>query len=83
MYQLPSMPDTTLSGTQEDSYSAGGLTLEVVEAMKTWRIVFDGKLRLCVTVNSMGTSLVVEGVDSLLFPINDWTSIVTTGTILI
>lgn len=43
--ELPSMPDTSLRGTMENEYAAGGLHIRVVEPMKTWSIIFDGKLR--------------------------------------
>ncbi|XP_067675175.1 uncharacterized protein [Haliotis asinina] len=48
LLMLPSMPDTSLTGPG-DSYSAGGLTMEVLEPMKTWRVAFQGKLRLSET----------------------------------
>ncbi|KAL4233769.1 hypothetical protein ACF0H5_008447 [Mactra antiquata] len=43
--ELPSMPDTSLNGTLENEYAAGGLHIKVVEPMKLWNIKFDGKLR--------------------------------------
>ncbi|XP_060593544.1 uncharacterized protein LOC132748017 [Ruditapes philippinarum] len=43
--ELPSMPDTSLRGTMENEFAAGGLHISMVEPMKTWSIKFDGKLR--------------------------------------
>ncbi|XP_052244782.1 uncharacterized protein LOC127853955 [Dreissena polymorpha] len=43
--ELPSMPDTSLRGSQEGEYAAGGLHIRPMETMKTWSIKFDGKLR--------------------------------------
>ena len=45
LFELPSMPDTSLEGTCKDEYAAGGLKIEAVEPMQKWRITFDGKLR--------------------------------------
>ena len=49
LFELPSMPDTSLEGTGKDEYAADGLKIEVVEPMKKWRIRYDGKLR-CVRI---------------------------------
>lgn len=38
------MPDTNLQG-EENKFAAGGLLLEPVEAMKTWRLSYQGKMR--------------------------------------
>ena len=45
LFELPSMPDTSLEGTGKDEYAADGLKIEAVEPMKKWHIQFDGKLR--------------------------------------
>lgn len=43
--ELPCMPDTSLQGTKENEFAAGGLHIQVLEPMKKWSIKFDGKLR--------------------------------------
>ncbi|XP_045197866.2 uncharacterized protein LOC123552343 [Mercenaria mercenaria] len=43
--ELPSMPDTSLHGTMDNEYAAGGLHIRMVEPMKKWGIQFEGKLR--------------------------------------
>ncbi|KAK3917387.1 Putative phosphoenolpyruvate synthase [Frankliniella fusca] len=48
VYQLPQMPDSLMSRTGS-TWSAGGewggLRLEVVEPLRTWRVAFNGVLR--------------------------------------
>ncbi|XP_074660914.1 uncharacterized protein LOC141913314 [Tubulanus polymorphus] len=46
LLEIPSLPDTHLISPVENSYSAGGLLIEPVEPMKTWKISFTGELRL-------------------------------------
>lgn len=46
LLELPSLPDTSLYTEKELSFSAGGLQIEPVEAMKKWRISYKGKMRL-------------------------------------
>ncbi|PVD27980.1 hypothetical protein C0Q70_10556 [Pomacea canaliculata] len=43
--EMPNMPDTNLQG-EENKFAAGGLLLEPVEAMKTWRLSYQGKMRI-------------------------------------
>ncbi|KAK3757984.1 hypothetical protein RRG08_058296 [Elysia crispata] len=51
--QYPQHPDVDVHFTDESTFSAGGLTFEVVEPMNTWKITFSGKLRkgLCNTIS--------------------------------
>ncbi|KAK3580274.1 hypothetical protein CHS0354_023512 [Potamilus streckersoni] len=44
LLELPALPDTTLEGTKENEYAAGGLHIFVVEPMKKWKIKYDGEL---------------------------------------
>jgi hypothetical protein len=49
LLELPSLPDTSLRRTDEDSkkqFGASGLTIEPLEPMKRWRIRYEGELRL-------------------------------------
>ena len=58
LFELPSMPDTSLEGTGKDEYAADGLKIEPIEPMKKWRIKFDGKLRLTtISILSFGRIL--------------------------
>ncbi|GFR96786.1 transposase [Elysia marginata] len=59
--QHPRHPDVDIHFTNGSTFSAGGLTFEVIEPMKTWKISFSGKLRkgLC-NSNSDKTSEFVE-----------------------
>ncbi|RUS84180.1 hypothetical protein EGW08_008067, partial [Elysia chlorotica] len=43
--QYPRHPDVDVYFTDGSSFTAWGLTFEVVEPMKTWKITFSGKLR--------------------------------------
>ncbi|OWF52519.1 hypothetical protein KP79_PYT06824 [Mizuhopecten yessoensis] len=45
LLEIPSKPDTKLQGTDPEAFAAGGLTLEPVDPMKTWKISYKGKLR--------------------------------------
>ncbi|XP_070544378.1 rifampicin phosphotransferase-like isoform X2 [Ptychodera flava] len=44
--QLPIHPDTMTTTSDDTKYSALGLTIEPVEAMRTWKITFNGMCRL-------------------------------------
>lgn len=44
-YQLPNHPDTKIFNTKENSFSAGGLTFELLEPLRCWRVSFNGYLR--------------------------------------
>jgi len=46
LLELPSFPDTSLYTQKELSYSAGGIEITPVKAMKHWKLSFSGKLRL-------------------------------------
>ncbi|KAK7481714.1 hypothetical protein BaRGS_00027087 [Batillaria attramentaria] len=52
--QHPVHPDTLITNTDPNSYSAGGLRFEVVEPMKTWRVSYSGPLRvgLCNSIDN-------------------------------
>lgn len=42
-YQLPNAPDTLVSNTDgRDSFNAAGLKFQMLEAMRRWRVVFNG-----------------------------------------
>jgi len=42
-YQLPNAPDTTICNTDgQDTFNAGGIKFQLVEAMRKWRIIFNG-----------------------------------------
>ncbi|XP_076449058.1 rifampicin phosphotransferase-like isoform X1 [Babylonia areolata] len=42
----PIHPDTLICNTDPNSFSAGGLTFQVLHPMKTWRVHFSGPLRV-------------------------------------
>ncbi|XP_025114920.1 uncharacterized protein LOC112576575 isoform X2 [Pomacea canaliculata] len=44
--QHPVHPDTAISNTDPNSFTAGGLRFEVIEPLKTWRVSFSGQLRV-------------------------------------
>lgn len=44
-YQLPNHPDTKIFNTNDNSFSAGGLTYELLEPLRAWRVCFNGHLR--------------------------------------
>ncbi|XP_064594937.1 uncharacterized protein LOC135461674 isoform X2 [Liolophura sinensis] len=46
LLEFPTLPETNLEGTHPGEFAAGGLKLEAVEPMKTWKLTFSGKLRL-------------------------------------
>ncbi|CAL1541954.1 unnamed protein product [Lymnaea stagnalis] len=43
--QFPRHPDTDVYHTDGNSYQAGGLTFEILEPMKRWKLTYSGKLR--------------------------------------
>lgn len=45
LLELPTLPDTTLTGTGEPRFAAGGLQITPVLQMKEWKVEFSGKLR--------------------------------------
>ena len=45
LLQLPSQPDTALYREDEMTFSAGGLHIEPVTVMKTWKLSYKGSLR--------------------------------------
>ena len=45
LLELPSLPDTSLYTEKTLSFSAGGLEIEPVEAMKKWKISYKGKMK--------------------------------------
>lgn len=46
-YQLPVHPETYIYNTDPHKFSAGGLTCEVLDPLRRWRITFNGYLRYC------------------------------------
>ncbi|XP_068241678.1 rifampicin phosphotransferase-like isoform X2 [Palaemon carinicauda] len=45
IYTLPGQPDTNYVNVKDSGWKAGGLLLECVEAMRCWRLKFNGLLR--------------------------------------
>ncbi|XP_033762375.1 uncharacterized phosphotransferase YvkC-like [Pecten maximus] len=58
--QHPLHPDTYVINTNGRDYSVGGLKIEMVEPMRTWKVSFDGTLRhgLCNSLENKGGKLV-------------------------
>ncbi|ELU09306.1 hypothetical protein CAPTEDRAFT_151881 [Capitella teleta] len=46
LFELATLPNTSLQTSKPECYSAGGLTIEPVTPMKEWRLTFDGTMRL-------------------------------------
>jgi len=44
-YQLPIHPSTCICNTDCTNFSAGGLTMELLEPLRRWRVQFKGNLR--------------------------------------
>ncbi|XP_060065113.1 putative phosphoenolpyruvate synthase [Ylistrum balloti] len=57
--QHPLHPDTYVINTNGQKYSAGGLKIEMIEPMKTWKVSFNGTLRhgLCNELENKGGKL--------------------------
>jgi len=60
LLEMPSLPDTSLYTTKELSFSAAGLEIAPVNAMKTWTIKYDGKMRLRKTPDGEGEEVHVR-----------------------
>ncbi|GAB6020862.1 hypothetical protein CHUAL_003512 [Chamberlinius hualienensis] len=58
-YQLPFQPDTAVFNTDGKSFSAAGLTLEVLEPLRRWRVCFNGYLRKTFPETAAGVDNVV------------------------
>ncbi|OWF55492.1 phosphoenolpyruvate synthase [Mizuhopecten yessoensis] len=56
----PLHPDTYVVNTNGRDYTTGGLKIEMVEPMKTWKLSYDGTLRhgLCNSLENKGEKLV-------------------------
>ncbi|XP_013420120.1 uncharacterized protein LOC106180635 [Lingula anatina] len=46
LLELTTLPDTSLQGTEEGTFAAGGLKFEAVKPMQTWNLTFDGNMRI-------------------------------------
>lgn len=75
-FQLPNHPGTKVFNTGDNNFSAAGLSFEVLEPLKRWRVIFNGYLRRGIETelnNSDGNTVLVR-FNFLWFPIGDYLS---------